>query len=359
MASQHRAEAMTITGSRISDRPGKLMKTVRLPHSDLEIGKAVFGTGRLGGTVERYDKREAVAILRAAKDAGINCFDTADIYGQGNSERLLAEAFRQYRDEVVYATKGGYVLSAKALLLAKIKPLVRRFLKARPAISKAAARARGGQMSKCFSREHLTRAVNASLSRLKTDFMDIYQLHSPDPVHLTDSDAFDTLAELKSCGKIRSYGVSVLSWEDVPLCFGRGVSWIQVAADLSTRTDQAEWCARAADEQVMLVARQIFSAGLLLRDPAELGPVDCAGDDDALARLKACLEAVRRIGDPAGVMLRYLMHHAPFGAFIFATTRLPNLRQNIAALGQPAFLPDEVSKLQGCFPPGARSLTGG
>ncbi|MEP2777057.1 MAG: aldo/keto reductase [Luteolibacter sp.] len=326
------------------------MKQVSIPHSDLQISKAVFGTSRLGGTVERYDKREALAILGAVLDGGINAFDTADIYAQGNSERLLAEAFRKHRDQVVYATKGGYVLSAKARLLSKVKPLVRKFLKTRPGLTKAAGRARGGQMAKDFSREHLTRAVEASLSRLKTDRIDLYQLHSPYPADLSTGDAFATLADLKKAGKIRAFGVSVLSWDDVPHCLGHGVSWIQVDADLLGGNDHAEMIQRANEDKVMLLARQAFGSGLLSRAPATLTAADFGGNEASLIKAKTIIERIRQIGDPHEVVLRYLHHHSNFGAFLFATTRMQNLRTNLGALQMDDFTPVELETLKSTFP---------
>jgi aryl-alcohol dehydrogenase-like predicted oxidoreductase len=326
------------------------MKMVRVPHSDLEISRAVFGTGRLGGTVERFDRRESLLILQTAKEAGINCFDTADIYAQGNSERLLAEAFRHHRDQVIYATKGGYVLSGKARLLAKVKPLVRRFMRAKPGFMRTAARVRGGQMTKDFSRQHLARALESSLRRLKTDYVDLYQLHSPDASDLASEEVFATLGNFKAAGKIRAYGVSVLAWDHVPHCFGRGVSWVQVSADLLGDQGHDEIIARAADEGMLLVARQAFSSGLLFQDLAQLGASNSPGDQASIERLRTRLLAIRQLGDAAEVILRYLRHHAPFGAFLVATTQLLNLRKNLESLRLPAFSDPELKLLAGHLP---------
>lgn len=306
------------------------MNTVPLPNSDVVISKAIFGTSRLGGTIERFDKREALAILRSVADAGIHTFDTADIYAQGNSERLLAEAFRNRRDQIIYATKGGYVLSNKARLLAKIKPLVRRFMKAKPGLAKAAGRARGGQMARDFSRDYLTRAVEASLTRLRTDRIDIYQLHSPTTVDLEKSDAFETLAALKQAGKIRAYGVSLLSWDDLPLCIGKGVSCAQVTASLPAGADDHLLSHQlAAKDDLMLVARQIFGGGMLEKSPESLTVADFNGDAAALESARRSLLALAATGNPRQAVLDYHLNHSPFGAFLFATTRMENLRENL------------------------------
>jgi aryl-alcohol dehydrogenase-like predicted oxidoreductase len=320
------------------------MKYVEVPQSDLTISKAVFGTSRLGGTIERYDRKEALAILAQVKDAGINAFDTADIYAQGNSERLLAEAFRSCRDEVIIATKGGYVLSRKARILAKIKPLVRRLRKEtssptvgatpKTVLGKAAGMVRGGQMARDFSTEHLARVLDASLKRLRTDRIDLYQIHSPTSDDLAQSDAFETLARFKDAGKIRGFGASVLSWDDLDKCFGRGVSWIQVEANLLSKESFDHWHEKAAAAGVMLIARQIFASGLLFMAP-----------EDAPDAQQSGLQAIRDLGDPSEIVLRYLHHHAAFGSFLVATTRKGHLQAIIGALNKPGFESDDLSRL--------------
>lgn len=322
---------------------------VKLPRCGIEISQAVFGTGRLGGTLERFDHRESVSILRLAREAGINCFDTADIYAQGNSERLLAEAFRHHRDEVIYATKGGYVLSAKARALAAIKPLVRRFLRTRPGLMHTAARVRGAQMSKDFSRQHLSKAVESSLRRLKTDYIDLYQLHSPDPRHLMSDEVFAVLADLKAGGKIRAYGVSVLEWDHVDYCVGRGVSWVQVNADLLSDDRHDDILTRANQDGMLLVARQAFSAGLMFQNPQSLDDSNVSASS-AMPRMRARLRAIHQLGDTAEVVLRYLRHHAPFDAFLVATRQLRHLRTNLAALQRPAFAGADLALLAEYFP---------
>ncbi|MEP4077627.1 aldo/keto reductase [Haloferula sp.] len=314
------------------------MERVKIPESDLVVSKAVFGTSRLGGTVSHYDKSEAQAILRTAMEGGVNCFDTADIYAQGNSERLLAETFSGCRDKVVIATKGGYVLSAKARILAKAKPLVRKFLGRGKGLAKAVGKARGGQMARDFSREHLTKALEASLRRLRTDRIDLYQLHSPSAEHLMVSGAFETLARFKETGKIRAFGASILAWEDLDRCFDHGVSWVQVEAGLLSESDRTHWIKKAADANVLLICRQVFDAGRVFGDPGEL-----SGD----SRRK--LEVIRDLGDPSDVILRYLSHHAPFGAFLFATTRLDRLRANLDSLQRPELSASEATRLSERF----------
>jgi aryl-alcohol dehydrogenase-like predicted oxidoreductase len=242
------------------------------------------------------------------------------------------------------------VLSSKARVLAKVKPLVRGFIRSKSGLTKAAGRARGGQMARDFSRAHLTRAVEASLKRLRTDTIDIYQLHSPTGSHLRNTDAFETLADLKQAGKIRAYGVSLLSWDDLPLCLNQGVSWAQVDADLFGNTPHHNWHEMAAGDGLLLIARQVFASGLLTRTPDSLTADDFDGDQAKLDHTRRMLNSLSGTGDPFGTIMRYFMHHSPFGAFLFATTRTTNLRTNLGALCMPEFIGEDFEVIKTLFP---------
>lgn len=324
------------------------MNQIQIPGSDIIHSKAVFGTSRLGGTIERFDKKEAIAILKTAFDAGINAFDTADIYAQGNSERLISQAFRNQRDQIVLGTKSGYSLSMKSKILAKIKPLVRtaRKLHNRPqtlsdnngGFVKASGKFRASQMSQNFSRTHLTSALHASLKRLKTDRIDVYQLHSPTGHHLAESDAFETLSDLKDAGKIRAYGASLLSWNDIEYCTGKGASWIQVQSDLVSGVCHQELQKKANADGLVLMARQIFATNILISpDEPAFQP------DSPLNSLKELIKSLHHMGDQRNTILRYLHHHSNFPAFLFATTRLTNLKKNLLALNAPPFSEQDLA----------------
>ncbi|MGH8970002.1 MAG: aldo/keto reductase, partial [Actinomycetes bacterium] len=123
-----------------------------LGRSGLLVSTVGLGCNNLGG---RIDADASRAVVGAALDAGITLFDTADVYGEdGGSEKVLGQLLHGHRDEVVLATKFGY----------------------RPQdLYGPVAGAKGG-------RAYVRRAVEASLRRLRTDHIDLYQLHSPDPV---------------------------------------------------------------------------------------------------------------------------------------------------------------------------------
>jgi aryl-alcohol dehydrogenase-like predicted oxidoreductase len=157
------------------------MRKVTLGLSGLQVSPIAFGTWQLGGDWGAFDKRKAINAIRFAREQGINFFDTAQAYGFGASERLLAEALRAdldtRRDEIVIATKGGLRIDAEHGLV------------------------------RDSSRAWLRAGVEQSLKALEVDHIDLYQVHWPDTkTSLAETGA--ALQELVEEGKIRHVGVS-------------------------------------------------------------------------------------------------------------------------------------------------------
>jgi len=155
------------------------MRYVRLGETDLEVSRVCFGTWQTGGEWGDIDSEHAKAAARRALDLEINFFDTAQAYGWGVSERLLGEALeaeiRSRRDELVIATKGGLTQDAD-----------------RP---------------RDAGRDWLRKGIEQSLRELGTDYVDVYQVHWPDP-HTPIEETAGTLQEFVDEGKARYVGVS-------------------------------------------------------------------------------------------------------------------------------------------------------
>src|SRR5262249_32030112 len=147
-----------------------------------EIG---FGGARIGGLLAQDGGRTtSLRTLEAACDAGINFYDTADMYSQGESEILVGKAFRKRRDRVFIATKGGYCLPARKRFIQLIKPLAKPIVRALGLRRSAVPAALSSTISQDFSPGYLRKAVEASLRRLQFDHIDLYQIHSPSPDEL-------------------------------------------------------------------------------------------------------------------------------------------------------------------------------
>ena len=164
------------------------MKYRLLGRTGLQISEIGFGGWAIGGPFEvngipagwgPVDDRQSRAAVLLALDRGINFFDTADIYGLGHSETILGDALRGHRDQVVIASKVGNRIGPE------------------------------GRTCKDFSSAHIVKACEVSLQRLRTDYIDLYQLHNPSAVALWNGDAPEALERLQGAGKIRHFGVSI------------------------------------------------------------------------------------------------------------------------------------------------------
>jgi aryl-alcohol dehydrogenase-like predicted oxidoreductase len=153
------------------------MRSVHLGSSGLVVSKVGLGCNNFG---MRLDVGQTRAVVDAALDAGVTLFDTADIYGnQGGSEEQLGEVLEGRRDRVVLATKFGMPMQGKL----------------------------GDDFGARGSRRYLRTAIEASLRRLRTDHVDLYQMHQPDP-STPFEETYDALVELVREGKVRYLGHS-------------------------------------------------------------------------------------------------------------------------------------------------------
>ncbi|MBV9718526.1 MAG: aldo/keto reductase [Candidatus Eremiobacteraeota bacterium] len=163
------------------------MKYRTYPKSTVTVSEVGFGlwTTATGWWGEKSDD-DAVALLHAAYDLGITLYDAADTYGNGRSEEQLAKAFAGRRDRIVYATKFGYDFSNVP--------------QDRPGQS---------ELAQDFSPRFVRAALEASLRRLQTDYVDIYQMHNARMAQVDDDRLWELLESLKREGKIRMYGVAL------------------------------------------------------------------------------------------------------------------------------------------------------
>jgi len=274
--------------------------------TDLAVSEFGVGCARIGGVFQR-DPRGFLNLFSAAYDAGINLFDTADMYAQGESEVLLGRAFRNRRSRVIIASKVGYRLPGRRRLAGRLKPLLRpliRLLGLRRDRLPASAR---GALAQDFSPAYVKEAVEGSLRRLKTDYLDVLQLHSP-PVHVVERGEWEApLEALKRAGKIRYYGIAVDSVEAglAALRFG-GVSSVQFTLNLLERRALDALLPRASAAGVAFIARECLANGLLAKP---LGQVDvaayCSSPEERAVREQQLAEAWRRATE-AGTSLSAL-----------------------------------------------------
>jgi aryl-alcohol dehydrogenase-like predicted oxidoreductase len=158
------------------------MKYRRLGKTNFEVSEVSLGTWQIGGSWGSVSEEDAKRILHAAIDQGINFFDTADVYGDGRSERLIAQAIAERSEKIYVATKAGR----------RLQP----------------------HTAEGYNKENLTAFVERSLINLQREAIDLVQLHCPPWEVYYRPEVFSALEDLKRSGKILHYGVSVEKVEE-------------------------------------------------------------------------------------------------------------------------------------------------
>jgi aryl-alcohol dehydrogenase-like predicted oxidoreductase len=249
-----------------------------------------LGCSRLGSTLSGGGPRAADSLLRHALDAGVTLFDTADVYGQGDSERLLGAAIRPRRAEVVIVTKAGqrFTWAQRAATLAKA-PL-RRAARHLPDLHAAIAARRAASLPRDYGPEHLRRAVEGSLRRLGTDRIEVLLLHSPSAEELRQGAPFDVLDRLVEAGKILAWGVSCDDAAAVEAALSLpSVSVVQVPLAIANAAGSEGMLAKASSRDVGIVVRELFA-----RRPG--GAADPAGRHTAVAAALGVRGAAALVG---------------------------------------------------------------
>ncbi len=250
---------------------------------DLTVRRLGFGAMRIGGpTVWRSPEAlEGVrTLLRRVLELGVNFIDTADIYGPEVSERVLAASLFPYPDDLVIATKGGLTGPGR------------------------------GQFQPDGRPEHLQTACERSLRRLKIAQIDLYQLHTVDPL-VPLEDSVGALRDLQAAGKIRHIGLSNVSLEQL-----RRARAIAPVVSVQNRYSLLD---RSSDEVLAACTQE----GIVFLPWAPLAR-------GHLGSVVSALATARRV-TPTQVALAWLLHRAPVMVPIPGTASIEHLEENVAA----------------------------
>ena len=221
------------------------MKYRNLAGTDIHVSEVGFGVWTVStGWWGEVDEKKSVELLRKAFDTGINYFDTADAYGSGLGETLLADAFGHMRDDVVISTKIGYDFYNHT--------------------------ARRGQQERPqdWSEKFIRFALEQSLKRLGTDYVDFLQLHNTKMDAVEDDALFALMDEFKAEGKIRAYGVALgpkIGWldEGVRAMRERGIAGVQMIYNLLEQDPGRSLIEVAKETDTSLIVRVPHSSGML------------------------------------------------------------------------------------------------
>ncbi|HZW05244.1 MAG TPA: aldo/keto reductase, partial [Anaerolineaceae bacterium] len=208
------------------------MQYRKLGQTGFEVSAISFGAWAIGSDWGQSSDDESLAALNRAVDLGVNFFDTADVYGDGRSERLLAQLKRERSEPITIATKIGRRLSPHA--------------------------------ASGYNRENLTAFVERSLKNLETDALDLVQLHCPPTEVYYRPEVFAVMDDLVQAGKVRNYGVSVEKVEEgLKAIEYPNVRTVQVIFNIFRQRPAGLFFEQAQRKQIGILARVPLASGLL------------------------------------------------------------------------------------------------
>jgi aryl-alcohol dehydrogenase-like predicted oxidoreductase len=288
------------------------MQYKKLGKSDLIVSEVGFGVWTVAtnwwGKIEPED---GIKLLQDAFELGVTLYDTADTYSDGYGEEVLAKAMSTHRKEVIYSTKFGYDI---------YDPTPREGHKERP---------------QKFEPDFIRYACEQSLRRLKTDYIDLYQLHNPRVTAIQRDDVFATLEDLKAEGKIRYYGAALgpdIGWFEEGETFmkERDGASVQIIYSIIEQQPARDFFPIAQENNIGLLSRVPHASEILTEKFRNTPPVFEEGDHRAHRNQAWLDEAVRKLEE-----LRFLQNHHPLDldqiAITFALTEpsvcsiLPNI----------------------------------
>lgn len=249
------------------------MQYRELGRTGIKVSEIGFGAWGIGGDWGGADDTAAKAALERAFDLGVTFYDTAYVYGDGHSERLIGDTFADRRDRVVIASK--------------VPPQTYRW----PVTGNDA-------ILETFSGAWIVECTEKSLRRLKTDYLDLQQLHAWAPEYVEIDEWYGALMKLKDQGKIRAFGVSVNDWDPyggVGLVESRRADSIQVIYNIFEQRPEEALLPAARQHNVGIIVRVPFEEGLLtgtMRPGHEFAPGDWRREWLTEERLEEAAERV-------------------------------------------------------------------
>ena len=315
------------------------MQYRELGRTSWKISTISFGAWAIGGSWGSVDDRESLAALNKAIDLGVNFVDTADVYGDGRSERLVAQLRRDRKETIYVATKAGRRLNP--------------------------------HMAEGYNRANLTAFVESSLKNLATEAIDLLQLHCPPQDIYYRPDVFEILDEMVKVGKIRFYGVSVERVEEALKAIDfPGVQSVQIIYNIFRQRPAEVLFAEARRRQVGIIARLPLSSGMLAGKMTRASTF--ADDDHRQANREGAwfdrgetfsgvpfevgLEAVEELRplvaagtSMASFALRWILMNEAVSCVIPGGKRPSQVDENCAAADLPALSPATMAKVDDIY----------
>lgn len=312
------------------------MKYRQLGNTELKISELSFGTWAIGGDWGKTSDEEALRGLHTAMEHGVNFFDTADIYGNGHSEELLAQATKGKEDEIYIASKF----------------------------------CRAGDIHDLnnYSEKTVRQYLENTLKRLNRERLDLYQIHCPPFEILKDGTVFEVLDKLQQEGKIRYYGVSVETVEEGLFCLENpNVKALQVIFNIFRQKPLQELFPKAKEKGVGILTRVPLASGLLTgkftknhrfeaddhRNFNQNGEAFNVGETFAGIPFSKGVELSERIswiaegrGNMTRAALRWILDQEEVSSVIPGFKNVKQVEDNLQAVHVPSFHEKELERLK-------------
>jgi aryl-alcohol dehydrogenase-like predicted oxidoreductase len=309
------------------------MQKRKLGRSKLEV--SAIGLGCMGMSFSYgppKDKKEMIELIHTAVDRGITFFDTAEVYGPFTNEELVGEALAPYRDNVVIATKFGFDLSGP-----DHKP---------------------GAAGVNSRPEHIKRAIEGSLKRLRTDVIDLYYQHRVDP-NTPIEDVAGAVKDLIQAGKVKYFGLSEAGAKTIRRAHAvQPVTALQSEYSLWFRDHEKEIVPTIEELGIGLVAYSPLGKGFLTGKIDESTTLESTDFRSTLPRFtpearktnKALVDLIGAIAErkkatPAQIALAWVLAQKPWVVPIPGTTKLPRLEENIGAVSIQ-LTPEDLAEIE-------------
>lgn len=304
-----------------------------------KISSVSFGAWAIGGTWGTVDDAESLAALNKAIDLGVNFIDTADVYGDGRSERLISQVRKDRSEEIVVVTKAGRRLN--------------------PHVA-------GG-----YNRENLTAFIERSLKNLDVETLDLVQLHCPPTEVYYMPETFGVLDDLVAAGKIRYYGVSVEKVEEaIKAIEFPNVQSVQIIFNIFRQRPADLFFKLAQEKKIGILARVPLSSGMLTGKMSQQtqfesddhrkfnrqGDAFDKGETFSGVDYDLGLQAVKELRPlvPAGwtmaqFALRWILMHAAVSGVIPGAKRPSQAEDNVAAADLPPISDETMQKVRDIY----------
>ena len=315
------------------------MQYRELGRTGYKVSAISYGAWAIGGEWGPVEDSESLATLQRAVDLGVNFFDTADVYGDGRSEQLLAKLKRLRHEPIIIATKAGRRLNP--------------------------------HVASGYNRENLTAFVERSLKNLEMEALDLVQLHCPPTEVYYNPEVFGVLDDLVQAGKIRHYGVSVEKVEEALKAIEYpGVQTVQIIFNIFRQRPADLFFSEAKRRKVGILARLPLSSGMLagkMTLSAQFAPNDHRhsnrhgeqfdrGETFSGVDFETGLEAVEDLRPlvPPGVSLaqfamRWILNFDAVTCAIPGAKRPSQVEENVAAADLPPLSQETMQAIRSIY----------